>query len=177
MSTVKEFVMTLKAGGDLQHLVKSPPGNGNTVLEAAEALERYDWFKSMFLSYDYKECSELSITMKPHLQQLNPMFVRNFIEVIVDGVCDKYCGSVDLLYEISPHGLLHWHGIIHGFGVDILRELKTHLSKFIGRTELKMIIHYEDYVEYILKRYTKEFKNYNKGIKEKYDVTIEYVDE
>lgn len=168
MST--DLTKELLSDGDLNYLVKSPPKKGKRVTDPIEAQAQYANIKRHLMSRDCKEQSEICITLKAQLHALNIHFVRAYIVAIIESITDKV--QMNLFYEISPRGKMHYHGLFSGIGNDTIRSISKALQRRIGRIEIKHILKYESYIDYILKRYTKEFSKYDRGINEHYDISI-----
>jgi len=123
---------------------------------------------------------EFTITFKPQLHNnLSNMALRGIVKGTLQSILkgSRFNNYVKLLYEISPSGLFHYHGVVSDFTREQIMILRKQFNKYIGRTEIKQITHWENYMDYVTKRYTEEeFKYYGGYIHEEYDITLKRVE-
>lgn len=81
---------------------------------------------------------------------------------------------VFLVYEYSDVGRFHYHGIIENVPANRLANIGTKLRKYFGRIELSQIRNWDNYTEYMLKRYMTESAQYEKLYDERNDVCFVY---
>lgn len=122
---------------------------------------------------------EFTITFKPQLHNnLSNMALRGIVKGTLVSILkgSRFNNYVKLLYEISPSGMYHYHGVISDFTREQIMILRKQFNKYIGRTEIKQITHWENYLDYVTKRYTEEeFKYYGGYIHEENDITLKRV--
>jgi len=58
-----------------------------------------------------------------------------------------------VIWEHSPSGKYHNHGIFYGMPNDMVDLVNKSLSKHFGRTEIQMVKHQKKYIDYMFKSY------------------------
>lgn len=130
-------------------------------------------------------CLEIGITFKPVWDSYGHDFIRKMVKGTFERILKSRARAlkmlhqtdtmklpyVKLVYEISPGGHFHYHGFISGFTRDEIEELRKVMKVYVGRTELKTVQYMDSYIEYMLKRYTKERSQY-KQIMEHWDIQV-----
>lgn len=140
------FEETIRDGGDLDTLVKSPP----VTLTDTEIIALRANYEEMG---DYGAL-EITITFKPdiHGRYRSVTLTRMVFDLL--STLRKPPNTtleVVLVGEFSHSGMYHMHGMIYCNSPRLLNRLRRKLSQNIGRTEIKMIHNVPRYIDYILK--------------------------
>lgn len=156
-------------------------GDTKTLVVSPSKVVIPDQYKPVFTMYSEwidkninpKNCQGITITFKPTFQLMDPCYLKSWIKKIFKNILkdSEKQSKLILLYEISPMGMFHYHGIMSDFSYTKIAEVRRTLSKYVGRTEIKQIKYYDSYKQYILKRYIQESENYE-NIRSKYDIQL-----
>lgn len=167
---IKRYLGHLMGGNE--HLVQLPP-EMPAAAKASESLEYNHYIRWIENNVNEMNCNEITITLKPRIAVMEYMYVRSFIKETIKACLGNTTkdSRIILLYEISNSGMFHYHGILSNVSLNALNNIRKNLNEYVGRTEIKYIRNMPAYINYMLKRYTKERENYD-NIDNKYDLLL-----
>lgn len=137
---------------------KNGSGGNTLVLPPPEMETPEAFYKHLCDRYgNHWTTLEICVTFKPELQmQWRPIQLR---EIVRDRLrkslkrMNQKGKSIILVGEHSPTGMFHYHGLMIGFAGDEVATIQRALRRDIGRTIIKEIRDFNNYITYMFKAF------------------------